>query len=281
MSQNMLTLLTTAAELRSSGASWQAVGTQVRRSAKTCQKWPSRFPQEWGQLYRSAQQQRFEEAGNEAMVMMRKMLRNSDGKLQLKAGEILIRYGHQLFARKEEGVKLPVGVDMPTAEDIEFARSYRVSQEQDRERLNHQRVKEGLPPVNADEYLELFIQEQLEAIQRDKDQKAERERRHAASGGNVGVGGALALMVLTLVGAAMFAWNQEPLPRPLSEAERRERICSPLHFGEGLEERFVVRQAEPLLALRAQSAFESVVQARVLLRRTTQSTTPSPLQRRF
>ena len=43
MGQNLRTLLTVAAELRSGGASWEAVAAKVSRRPSTCRRWPGRF----------------------------------------------------------------------------------------------------------------------------------------------------------------------------------------------------------------------------------------------
>ena len=63
MPKNLPTLLYTAAELRSGGASWEAVARTVHRAPRTCQQWPRRFPHDWNTLYHEAEQRRFNEAG--------------------------------------------------------------------------------------------------------------------------------------------------------------------------------------------------------------------------
>ena len=62
MGQNLRTLLSVAAELRSGGASWEAVAAKVSRRPSTCRGWPARFS-DWEPLYREAQERRREEAG--------------------------------------------------------------------------------------------------------------------------------------------------------------------------------------------------------------------------
>src|SRR5688500_385799 len=80
MSHNMQTLLTVAAELRAAGASWEAVADSVHRKPTTCQKWPSRFRQDWNSIYHEAQRRRFEETSNEALTLIRTLMRDADHK---------------------------------------------------------------------------------------------------------------------------------------------------------------------------------------------------------
>src|SRR5262249_60083163 len=93
MGQNLHTLLTVAAELRSGGASWEAVAAKVSRRPATCRRWPARFRADWEPLYREAQGRRYEEAGNEALALLRRHMRAAEAKTSLRAVELMLRYG--------------------------------------------------------------------------------------------------------------------------------------------------------------------------------------------
>src|SRR4029077_20945559 len=87
------TLLAVAAEMRSGGASWDAVAEKVKRRPKTCQRWPARFRPQWEPLYRDAQARRYDEAGNEALFLLRKHMRDLDAKTSLRSIELMLRSG--------------------------------------------------------------------------------------------------------------------------------------------------------------------------------------------
>ena len=106
MSQNLHTLLRTAAEMRSGGSSWDEVARRVHRTAGTCASWPRRHPRTWAAFYREAAQARHEEAGNEALFTLRTMLRGKDLKAQDKSAEVLLKYIRSLPAA-ENSVAAP------------------------------------------------------------------------------------------------------------------------------------------------------------------------------
>jgi hypothetical protein len=78
MSQNTKTLLTVAAEMRSIGFSWDAIGDAVRRQPGTCQKWPARYRADWDEVYRAAQRKRFDETSAEAHGDFKVLLRSPE-----------------------------------------------------------------------------------------------------------------------------------------------------------------------------------------------------------
>ena len=95
MSKNTPTLLRTAAEMRSNGASWAAVGRTVGRSPRTCQQWPRLFRPAWDGLYRDAEGRRFTETGGEAMAVLQGLLRDGDDRTKLRSADVLLRTRHQ------------------------------------------------------------------------------------------------------------------------------------------------------------------------------------------
>src|SRR5207248_10483093 len=88
-------LLPVAAALRSGGASWEAVAAKVRRRPSTCRQWPARFRADWEELYREAQERRYEEAGNEALALLRRHMRAAEPRTSLRAVELMLRYGRR------------------------------------------------------------------------------------------------------------------------------------------------------------------------------------------
>jgi hypothetical protein len=150
MSQNLHTLLTVAAELRSGGASWEAVARTVRRRPSTCQGWPSRFRADWEPLYRRAQDRRLDEAGAEALALLRRHLRDAESKTSLRAAELMLRYGRRANPA-------PAGAE-ETEADREWA-GIRALTEDARRRFDADRAARGLPPATDDEFYAAWARE--------------------------------------------------------------------------------------------------------------------------
>src|SRR4051812_24534056 len=96
MAQNLRTLIATAAELRSGGASWAAVARQVKRSPRTVASWPQRFPAAWMRHYAEAQRKRLTEAADEALCCLRTLLRQADTRGQERAAVALLKLRPEL-----------------------------------------------------------------------------------------------------------------------------------------------------------------------------------------
>ena len=152
MSKNLITLLTTAAEMRSVGASWEAVGRRVNRSPKTCGRWPSLYSEEWEQIYLREQCRRYEEVGNEGLSIMRQLLRSKDEKYQLKAVEIVMRYGPHLGLKKLAAASIELPKDAQVLLDMQ--------NEVDRERLEFN-VLHDLPADAEEEFYQHFAQRMM------------------------------------------------------------------------------------------------------------------------
>src|SRR5262245_45352632 len=90
-SDHLLSLLTIAADLRAAGVSWAAVGERVSRSDETCRAWPRRYPDDWRRLSREAEDLLTAEAGGEARIVLRKLLRSENEKVSLAAANLLLR----------------------------------------------------------------------------------------------------------------------------------------------------------------------------------------------
>jgi hypothetical protein len=105
-SSKLLPLITLAAELRAGGSSWVKVAEQVERGAETCRQWPRRYPELWRQLYREAIGQRSAEAAAEAQLYLRKLVRDDDPRISLKAAELLQR-GWENHMDREDRMERP------------------------------------------------------------------------------------------------------------------------------------------------------------------------------
>src|SRR5262245_21546809 len=99
----VLTLMATAAELRAGGASWEAVAPEVKRSARTCRDWTTRYPADWDRLLRAAEERLLKEAGAEALFCLRKLLRSEDPWLQQNTAKFLMSLRREACARQGKG----------------------------------------------------------------------------------------------------------------------------------------------------------------------------------
>jgi predicted Zn-dependent protease len=78
--EDILPIMTLAADLRAAGNSWDAIAVKVEREPRTCRGWPVRYPEVWQRLYDEAVDRFLEEAGDEATFYLRRLLRASDPK---------------------------------------------------------------------------------------------------------------------------------------------------------------------------------------------------------
>jgi hypothetical protein len=100
--EDILPLMTLAADLRAAGNSWEAIAVKVLREPRTCRGWPVRYPEVWRRLYDEAVDQFLDEAGDEATFYLRKLLRATDPKdpwLQQNTAKFLAAQRRQ--ARRE------------------------------------------------------------------------------------------------------------------------------------------------------------------------------------
>src|SRR4029077_7572459 len=79
-------------QMRSCGASWEAVARKVSRKAATCRHWPRRHAPLWNRAYREAAAARYQELGNEAEMTLRMLLRDEDKRWRIKSAEVLLRH---------------------------------------------------------------------------------------------------------------------------------------------------------------------------------------------
>ena len=160
MSQNMRTLLTVAAEMRAVGHPWTSVAAEVRRKPETCQKWPSRFRDDWDDLYRSAQRKRFDETSNEAHSLLKGLMRSDDDRVRHKAIELWLKCGANAY-----GLQGRMVAPAPAAGDAEddLWAAARKDMTHARDRMDRRRAHLGLPPLTDDEFLKEY-EEELNAL---------------------------------------------------------------------------------------------------------------------
>jgi hypothetical protein len=88
-SAELLSQMQLAAELKAAGNSWEAVGRRLERSPETCRRWQDRFPNDWIRLLRAAQRRLLDEAGNEALFILRDLSRTSTPPVRASVGKFL------------------------------------------------------------------------------------------------------------------------------------------------------------------------------------------------
>src|SRR5262249_25377993 len=98
----VLSSLREAAELRVGGHSWEAVGERLRRSPETCRHWPLTYPEQWQALYRAAEERLINEAGAEAVLVLRQLLRSQDEKVRRHVAKLLATMRLELLALKNK-----------------------------------------------------------------------------------------------------------------------------------------------------------------------------------
>ena len=102
-SDDVLEQLICAADLRAGGASWEAVGRELRRHVDTCRGWARDHPEVWRRLYRAAELRLAREAQAEARVTLRQLLRSNEEKTRLAAARDLLRPHSARRGSKQEG----------------------------------------------------------------------------------------------------------------------------------------------------------------------------------
>jgi hypothetical protein len=155
MSQNMQTLLATAAELRSGGYPWDYVASQVHRSVQTVRQWPTRFSSEWKLLYRRAQKKRQEEASAEALGCLRNLLNEEDVRVRVKAADCLLKIPYSPEMEEEE----PSPQEL---EDEKLLKVYHYRIDQYSQVVRNQRRDLGLPALEGEELQSAAVNEMID-----------------------------------------------------------------------------------------------------------------------
>ena len=111
---SLLNRILQAAELRAGGASWETVAAQVGRSADTVRHWPNAYPDVWKQALHDAEQRLVSDAGAEAVLTLRRLLRSDDEKVRRDAARFLVNLRverDKLERRPGKGGRTPAGTD--------------------------------------------------------------------------------------------------------------------------------------------------------------------------
>jgi hypothetical protein len=84
-------LIARAAEDRAGGATWAAVAANLGRSAETVRRWPTLYPERWQAALRDAEVRLAGDAGAEALLTLRQLLRSDDEKVRRDCAQALLR----------------------------------------------------------------------------------------------------------------------------------------------------------------------------------------------
>ncbi len=99
----ILSLMTTAAELRATGTSWEKIAARVRRNPRTCRRWRETYPEAWRRLYHAAEEELLNACGAESALVLRNLLRSEDEKVRSAAGRNLLSVRMRLRSGEDKG----------------------------------------------------------------------------------------------------------------------------------------------------------------------------------
>jgi hypothetical protein len=83
-------LFARAAELRATGATWEAVAKHVQRAARTVRRWPLKYADRWAAALGRAERRMTAQADCESVLTLRKLLLSADEKVRWHAAKALI-----------------------------------------------------------------------------------------------------------------------------------------------------------------------------------------------
>jgi hypothetical protein len=147
----VLSSMREAAELRVGGLSWEAVGERLRRSPETCRHWPLSYPEQWQALYRAAEERVINEAGAEAVLVLRQLLRSEDEKVRRDVARLLATMRMELLALKSKTDKVK---ELPES-DAERVAAFLAGQSEERveemveQLLDQRRRPRDAPPPES------------------------------------------------------------------------------------------------------------------------------------
>src|SRR5262249_37849358 len=101
--------LVARAGLRASGASWEVVAAQLKRRADTIRRWSDDYPDFWRRAFAAAESRHLADAGAEAVLILRQLLRADDEKLRRDVARTLtaLRASRRKRARHPRPEKAP------------------------------------------------------------------------------------------------------------------------------------------------------------------------------
>src|SRR5687768_4026389 len=195
MSQNTDTLLAVAAELRTIGATWNQVADRVGRKPETCQKWPSRYRRKWADIYREAQQKRFDETNGEAHLVLKNMLRSLSDSTRLKAVGLWLKNGAAAYGQTGKATG-----DEPEPDEFdEDCRRQAEDMRIQRARMDRVNAKRGLPRFTDAEFIAAYNAE-LRRVYEPRPPTAPVPHPEPAKS-PAGLGAAVGLLLLTIIAA--------------------------------------------------------------------------------
>src|SRR5262245_26944672 len=167
MAQTLHTLLTSAAELRVVGHSWESIGKKLNRRPKTCRGWPARYPTLWQQLFREAQRRRFEQTAGECHTYLLNLIRDKDPGVQQKALDCWFKYAGKAYGPAGDPADGP-GAGQPQTRAGKLFAPCTMLCDQQWDAMDRQRAGQGLPPLTDKEFVaeSLKLQREGEAYQR-------------------------------------------------------------------------------------------------------------------
>jgi len=83
-------LFARAAEVRAAGATWEAVGEEVGRAARTVRRWPRMYADRWFAAFIQAERNMASQADCESVLTLRRLLLSHDEKVRWHAAKALI-----------------------------------------------------------------------------------------------------------------------------------------------------------------------------------------------
>lgn len=92
ITKRLQSLLTQAAALRASGATWRQVGEALGRAEKTCRNWPNAYPAEWKAALAEAEDQVRCDGYHESMRRLRELVRSPDDASAFRAAHELVHH---------------------------------------------------------------------------------------------------------------------------------------------------------------------------------------------
>jgi hypothetical protein len=99
-------LFARAAETRASGLTWESVGKEVKRAARTVRRWPIKYADRWAAAFLRAERNLAAQADGESVYTLRRLLMSNDERIRWHAAKCLIarRIDRDKIERKSPAV---------------------------------------------------------------------------------------------------------------------------------------------------------------------------------
>src|SRR5262245_41701039 len=154
MSSNLKTLLTTAAEMRAVGNSWNTIAQRLGRKTRTCANWPVKYRSQWEPIYHDIQQRRFDQTAAECHTHFLGLARHEDARIRTKAQEIWHKYAAKSYGKNGTMVLPTPSADAtPKSRNAQYLEGVLEDMDYARDLSDKRRALKGLPPATDDEFL--------------------------------------------------------------------------------------------------------------------------------